>query len=134
MQPRRVKSRGEKYLSLGFRAMNEQAGRTDLQYSNYSKRCLSLSLMKFNWRQTTSRFVHLFNGKPHKSHAKNSKKVFNNVTESVIKMTPLPFLFLTLALLQVESAPKHLTDSLEKEGTLSVIFLAVFFLRLEYIF
>ncbi|KAM7445409.1 hypothetical protein ABFA07_006159 [Porites harrisoni] len=26
MQPRRVKSRGEKYLSLGFRAMNEQAG------------------------------------------------------------------------------------------------------------
>ena len=30
MQPRRVKNRGGKYLSLGFRAMNEQAGRTDL--------------------------------------------------------------------------------------------------------
>ena len=45
-------NRGGKYLSLGFRAMNEQAGRTDLIYSNYSKRCLSLSLVKFNWRQT----------------------------------------------------------------------------------
>ena len=49
-------------------------------------------------------------------------------------MTRLPFLLLTLALLQVESVPKHLKDSLEKEGTLSVIFLAVFFLRLEFIF
>ena len=76
----------------------------------------------------------MFNGKPHKSHAKNSKKVFNNVTEADIKMTRLPFILLTLAFLQVESAPKHLTDSLEKEGTLSVIFLAVFFLRLEFIF
>ena len=76
----------------------------------------------------------MFNGKPHKSHAKNSKKVFNNVTEAVIKMTRLPFLLLTLALLQVESAPKHWRDFLEKEGILPLIFLAVFFLRLEYIF
>ena len=135
-------NRGGKYLSLGFRAMNEQAGRTDLQYSNYSKRCLSLSLVKFNWRQTrqfyinqkTPRFVHLFNGKPHKSHVKNSKNVFNSVTEAVIKMTRLPFLLLTLALLQVESAPKHMKDFLEKEGILPAIFLAVFFLRLEVIF
>ena len=49
-------------------------------------------------------------------------------------MTRLPFLLLTLALLQVESAPKHLKDFPEKEGILPVIFLAVFFLRLEYIF
>ena len=84
--------------------------------------------------QKTSRLVHLFNGKPHKSHAKNSKKVFNIVTEAVIKMTRLPFLLLTLALLQVESAPKHLKDFLEKEGILPVIFLAVFLLCLEYIF
>ena len=49
-------------------------------------------------------------------------------------MTRLPFLLLTLALLQVESAPKHLKDFLEKEGILPVIFLAVFLLCLEYIF
>ena len=49
-------------------------------------------------------------------------------------MTRLPFLLLTLALLQVESAPKHMKDFLEKEGILPAIFLAVFFLRLEVIF
>ena len=49
-------------------------------------------------------------------------------------MTRLPFILLTLALLQVESAPKHLRDFLEKEGILPLIFLAVFFLRLEYTF
>ena len=47
-------------------------------------------------------------------------------------MTRLPFILLTLALLQVESAPKHWRDFLEKEGILPLIFLAVFFLRLEY--
>ena len=70
--------------------------------------------------------MHLFNGITYKSHANNSKKVFNNVTEAVIKMTRLPFLLLTLALLQVEAAPKHLKDFLEKEGILPVIFLAVY--------
>ena len=49
-------------------------------------------------------------------------------------MTRLPFILLTLALLQVESAPKHWRDFLEKEGILPLIFLAVFFLRLEDIF
>ena len=49
-------------------------------------------------------------------------------------MTRLPFILLTLALLQVESVPKHWRDFLEKEGILPLIFLAVFFLRLEYIF
>ena len=49
-------------------------------------------------------------------------------------MTRLPFILLTPALLQVESAPKHWRDFLEKEGILPAIFLAVFFLRLEYIF
>ena len=49
-------------------------------------------------------------------------------------MTRLPFILLTLALLQVESAPKHWGDFLEKEGILPLIFLAVFFPRLEDIF
>ena len=42
-------------------------------------------------------------------------------------MTRLPFLLLTLALLQVESAPKHMKDFLEKEGILPAIFWLCFF-------
>ena len=100
--------------------------------------------MKFNWRQTRQ---FILNKTPRGSYicltenrikvtqnSKNSKNVFNSVTEAVIKMTRLPFLLLTLALLQVESAPKHMKDFLEKEGILPAIFLPVFFLRLEVIF